>query len=94
MRLDCIKVRLRRLIRVLTLIRLEQVRAELCQCSKMYSLVRMLDLTCIQQVVENGSHTAQLPETASPSFMLDFLSSADTADAARAVAHGFPRAVP
>ncbi len=47
---------------VLTLIRLEQVRAELCQCSKMFSLVRMLDLTCIQQVVENRSETAQVPE--------------------------------
>jgi hypothetical protein len=62
LRLSCIEARLCRLIRVLTLIRLEQVRAELRQCGKMYSLVRMLDLTCVQQVVENRSETAQLPE--------------------------------
>jgi hypothetical protein len=51
-----------RLIGILTLIRLEQVRAELRQCRQMYSLARMPDLTCVQQVVENLSETAQLPE--------------------------------
>lgn len=72
LRLSCIEARLRRLIRVLTLIRLEQVRAELRQCGKMYSLVRMLDLTCVQQVVENRRETAQLPEIGIVKFHVGF----------------------
>jgi len=72
LRLDCVKACLRRLIRILALIRVKQVRAELRQGSQMHRLVRVLYLTRVQHVIECRSETAQLPEGGVVKFHVGF----------------------
>lgn len=90
LRLDCVEARLSSLIRVLALIRVEQMRAELRQCSKMYSLLGMLYLTCVQQVVEDRGETAQLPESGVVEFHVGLPVFSRYGSCRTDLAHGFP----
>jgi hypothetical protein len=70
------------------LIRVGQLGAKLRQLGKLYGLARMLDFSCVKQVVEDRSETAQLPESGVVEFHYG-LPVADTAHGRTEPNHGF-----
>src|ERR1700758_353892 len=68
LRLKRVEASLRSLTRVLAVIRVEQRCAQLRECREMHSLARVFELSRVQDVVEDRSEPAQLPESCDVQF--------------------------